>query len=104
MQQPTEGGPDEAEPIVIRMPVDVRSVALSTIAGILFILFLQYAQAVLIPVILATLTFYALDPLVDWLERLRLPRALGAALVLLTLVTGIDSFGVKGSLASTLVR
>jgi predicted PurR-regulated permease PerM len=89
VQEPTEGGADEAEPIVIRMPVDVRSVALSIIAAILFILFLQYAQAVLIPVILATLTFYALDPLVDWLERLRLPRAIGAALVLLTLISGI---------------
>ena len=88
VQAPTEGGATESDPLVIRMPVDIRNLALSVIAVILAVLFLQYAQAVLIPVVLATLTFYALDPVVDWLQKFRLPRALGAALVLLTLVTG----------------
>ena len=78
----------EPDPIVIRMPVDVRNVALSIIAGVALILFLQYAQAVLIPVVLATLTFYALDPIVDRLQAVRVPRALGAAFVLLFLLTG----------------
>ena len=70
---PDESG--EGEPLVIRMPVDVRSVALSVIAVIGLVLFLQYAQAVLIPVILAALTFYALDPIVDRLQAWRIPRA-----------------------------
>ncbi len=86
VQQPTEGGPADAEPIVIRSPVDVRSIALSVIAAVLFVLFLRYAQAVLIPVVLGTLTFYALDPIVDWLEKFKLPRAIGAALVLTSLI------------------
>jgi predicted PurR-regulated permease PerM len=79
---------EEPDPIVIRMPVDVRNVALSIIAGVALILFLQYAQAVLIPVVLATLTFYALDPIVDRLQAARVPRALGAAFVLLFVLTG----------------
>jgi predicted PurR-regulated permease PerM len=78
----------EPEPMVIRMPVDVRNVALSVIAGVALVLFLQYAQAVLIPVILATLLFYALDPIVDRLQAVRVPRALGAAFVLLGLMLG----------------
>lgn len=87
-----EGGP-EGEPIVIRMPVDIRSVALSIIAAVGLVLFLQYAQAVLIPIILGALIFYALDPVVDWLETWRIPRAIGAALVLI-IVTGASGYGL----------
>ena len=82
------GEGQEPEPILIRMPVDVRNVSLSIIAGVALVLFLQYAQGVLIPVVLATLTFYALDPIVDRLQAVRVPRALGAAFVLLFLLTG----------------
>ena len=88
-----QGSAGEAEPVVIRMPVDIRSVALSVLAVIAFVLFLQYAQAVLIPVILGTLTFYALDPIVDRLQTLRVPRVIGAALVLITLV-GATGYGL----------
>jgi predicted PurR-regulated permease PerM len=38
---------------------------------------------VLIPLVLGALLFYILDPWVDWLERVRVPRAIGAALMLL---------------------
>jgi len=88
VQPPSEGDNGEPQPIVIRMPVDIRSVALSIVAGLALVLFLHYAQAVLIPVLLGALTFYALDPVVDWLEKWRVPRAIGAALVLLILVSG----------------
>jgi predicted PurR-regulated permease PerM len=46
------------------------------------ILLLQFMQPVLIPFVLSALLFYALDPAVDWLERHRLPRAIGAAVML----------------------
>ena len=88
VQRPTEGAPGEPEPLVIRMPVDIRNVALSAIATILFVLFLQYAQAVLIPVVLGTLTFYALDPIVDRIQKLGVHRTIGAALVLTVLAGG----------------
>jgi predicted PurR-regulated permease PerM len=89
VRQPTEGGLADADPIVIKMPVDVRSVALSVIAIVLFVLFLQYAQAVLIPVVLGTLTFYALDPIVDRLQKFGLHRTIGAALVLAAVVGAV---------------
>jgi len=86
--QPPDPGNGEPEPIVIRMPVDVRNIALTVIATLGFVLFLQYAQAVLIPVVLGTLIFYALDPIVDALERWRIPRVIGAAVVLILLMGG----------------
>lgn len=76
-------------PLAVGMRVDVRSVALTLLAGIALMLFLQYAQAVLIPVVLGTLVFYALDPIVDRLEAWRVPRFIGAAGVLLALSGGI---------------
>ena len=69
VQPPSEGEEGDTQPIVIRMPVDVRSVALTVIAAVGLVLFLQYAQAVLIPIVLGALIFYALDPAVDSLER-----------------------------------
>jgi predicted PurR-regulated permease PerM len=69
-----------------RRPVDVRNVALSTIAVAVLIVLLQYMQAVLIPLVLGALLFYALDPAVDWMQKWRMPRALGAALMIMVVV------------------
>jgi predicted PurR-regulated permease PerM len=93
VQQPQDNGRGNSEPLVIRMPVDIRNVALTAIATVLFVLFLQYAQAALIPVVLGTLTFYALDPIVDRIQKLGLHRAIGAGIVLLTLV-GATGYGI----------
>ena len=90
---PSDSASGDPEPLVIRMPVDIRNVALSVIAVILSVLFLQYAQAVLIPVVIGMLTFYALDPIVDRIEKAGVPRLLGAALVLATLL-GATGYGV----------
>jgi predicted PurR-regulated permease PerM len=80
--------PSGPEPIALQMPVDVRSVALSILAGAATIMLLRYMQDVFIPLVLGGLLFYALDPFVDRLERLKVPRAVAAAAVLLLLVGG----------------
>lgn len=73
-------------PVQLHMPVDVRSLSLGLIAVLLSIFALHWARAVFIPVLMGLLFSYALAPLVDRLERVRLPRALGAALLLLAIV------------------
>ena len=70
------------------MPVDVRSVSLTIIAGAAILGVLKLAQPVIIPFVVSGLLFYALDPAVDWLQRWKMPRALGAALVLLLAIGG----------------
>jgi predicted PurR-regulated permease PerM len=50
--------------------------------------FLRSAQSLLIPIALAVLVSYALEPAVGWLERQRLPRWAGSALLLLVLFGG----------------
>jgi predicted PurR-regulated permease PerM len=54
------------------------------------LLLLRYTRDVLIPFAVAALLFYALDPAVDWLQRKRVPRSMGAFLAILVLMT---SFG-----------
>jgi predicted PurR-regulated permease PerM len=48
---------------------------------------LRWAAPIVVPVLLGILTSYALRPPLDWLIRMRVPRAAGAALLLLS-VTG----------------
>jgi predicted PurR-regulated permease PerM len=45
-------------------------------------------QSVLIPFVIAGLVFYALDPAVDWLQKRRIPRAIGGGVLLLAVVAG----------------
>ena len=73
---------EEGRPLVIRMPVDVRSVAISTIAVLGTILMLQYAKPVLIPVVLAILISYVLAPAVRSMARHHIPRVIGAFLII----------------------
>jgi predicted PurR-regulated permease PerM len=60
------------------MPIDVRSTSLALLAVIALIVFLNWAQAVLIPITFAVLLSYALTPVVDWLKRnVKLHKAIG---------------------------
>lgn len=64
------------------------AIPLWTLAVIALAFFLRFAQALFIPVALAILISYALEPAVAWLERLRIPRVLGATLLLLVFLGG----------------
>ncbi len=66
--------------------VDPRSAALITIAVLATLFALQAAANFVIPVVMAVLLAYALDPAVSFLDRWHVPRWLGAALILLVLV------------------
>jgi len=77
------------DPLVISMPVDVRSAALTVIAAVAGIIALQQAQSVLIPIVLGLLLSFALSPLVNSLARHHVPRAAGAALAVALLVGSV---------------
>ena len=77
------------EPMRLHMPVDIRSFSLALIALVAALAALHVAGAFFVPVLLGVMLSYALNPLVDRLQRLRLPRTLGAAVLLLGLVGGV---------------
>ena len=84
---PTSSGPepDSQSAAESRTPVNARSTALTVLAVLASILVLQYAQAMIIPIVLGVLISYALEPMVAALTRWRLPRALAAAIVLIAI-------------------
>jgi predicted PurR-regulated permease PerM len=84
---PQEAATPAPEPAV-GMPVDIRSAALTVLAVLALIAMLQYAQAMIIPIVLALLISYALEPVVARLALAHVPRPLGAAIVVL-LVVGV---------------
>jgi predicted PurR-regulated permease PerM len=78
---------DPPEPAAaVEGPTDVRSLALTVLAVIASVVMLQYAQVVIIPIVLGILISHALEPLVARLERLKVVRPLAAALVLAAVV------------------
>ncbi len=69
--------------------VDVRNVAMTVLAVIAAVLVLQYAQSVLVPIVVGILISYGLAPFVGALQRVRVPRSIGAAVAVTTVVGAI---------------
>ncbi|MCW5979033.1 MAG: AI-2E family transporter [Bryobacteraceae bacterium] len=85
---PPEQAPEIAGPSHAR-----RNTALTLLSILAIIFLLRYAQAVFVPIALAVLISFALNPFVTLLCRLRVPRALSAAIVLLVVLMG-TGYGV----------
>lgn len=66
----------------IRVP-SPSSISARIIAAGIVIAFCYWASTVLVTLLLAVLMAYFLDPVVTWLENIRVPRALGSLLVVL---------------------
>ena len=90
---PTPGAPDEPAPVVVSMPVGVRNVALTIIASLAGVATLNYAQPILIPLVLGILIAYAFERPVSALARMKIPRAIGAGIVVVIAV-GVIAAGV----------
>jgi hypothetical protein len=78
--------------LMLHMPVDVRSASMALIAVILSLYALRWAQEIVVPILGGVMVSYALTPLVDRLERWKLPRAVGATF-LLTLILALLGWG-----------
>src|SRR5437773_7423113 len=60
--------------------------SMRVIAAAIILLFFYYAAGVVITLLLSILLAYFLDPAVEFLERMRLPRTLGAMFMVLILI------------------
>ncbi len=85
---------DGEKPVVLaashhRIPkVDARGAAIVTLAVLASLFALQMAANFVVPIVVAVLLAYALDPAVSFFERFRVPRGLGALVVLSSLIAG----------------
>jgi predicted PurR-regulated permease PerM len=86
VQSPEVGGAPastDSERVVLHMPGDGRSLSLAVLAALGVLYTMRWASAVLIPLMLGVMLSYALSPIVGRLHRWRVPRAAGAAVLLL---------------------
>jgi len=81
----------EPQPVMLHMPVDIRSVSLAILATLASVFMLRWASAVFIPLMVGILFSYALSPVVEWLALRRIPRALSAAVLVLGIVFGFGA-------------
>lgn len=88
----------DAIPLTVPMPVDARGVALVILATVALIFALHWAQPFLITLLLGILFAYTLNPLVVWLERIRIPRVAGTSLVMLAVICALvfGTYALRG--------
>lgn len=86
-----------AEVLAERTPRRLGDSRVHVAAGVLTVLALvaalYLARGFFVPLLIGILASYALHPLVDWLKTCRVPRSVGAALVLATVVGGVSWIG-----------
>jgi predicted PurR-regulated permease PerM len=73
----------------------VSSFSMRVIAGAIILLFFYYAAGVVITLLFSILLAYFLDPAVEFLERWRLPRTLGAMIMVLILIATFAAVGYE---------
>ena len=69
-------------------PMGARSLALTIVATIAVVFALQWAEKFFIPLLLGIIIAYTLNPLVVWMERVKIPRVMGAIDVMLAVLRG----------------
>src|SRR6202140_3399553 len=67
--------------------------SLRVIAAAIILLFCYYAQGVVVTLLLSILLAYFLDPAVELLERMHLPRTVGALTMVLILIAVLVAGG-----------
>jgi predicted PurR-regulated permease PerM len=80
--------PRQPPHVLLHMPQNVRSVALGVLMVIAVLAVLRWASGFFIPLMLGLVFTYALSPVVDWLQRLKVPRAISAGVLILGILGG----------------
>jgi len=75
-----------------RMQVNARGLALGILAALATVFALSWAQSFLIPLLLGIVTAYTLNPLVNSLEAIKVPRVAGTVIVMAGII-GALTFG-----------
>jgi len=83
---PLPADPEDPTHVLLHVPVRVRSFTLMLLAVILGVATLRWAKEFFIPLMLGLMLSYALSPIVDALQRVRIPRAISAAVLIVGLL------------------
>lgn len=81
-----------------------RSLALAILASVAVVFALDWAQSFVISLLLGILFAYTLNPLVVWLERIRIPRVVGTGIVMMGVVCALvlGTYSLRGQMQTIL--
>lgn len=84
---------------------DARGLALGILAALASVFALSWAQAFLVPLLLGIVIAYTLNPLVAWLEAVRIPRAVGTVFVMVSVIGAVvlGTYSLRGQ-AQTIIE
>ncbi len=87
-------------------PIQVKNVALVIITTIAVIFALNWAQSFAITLLLGLLLSYTLNPMVKWLELIKIPRVIGSTIVIFALICGITfaGYSLRGQVQSIISK
>jgi predicted PurR-regulated permease PerM len=86
----------------VPLHVSARGMALGIIATVAFIWALQWSEKFLVPLLLGVFIAYTLSPVVAWLERWHIKRAIGATLVTVAILAALAGvlYRVQGEIVN----
>ena len=76
---------------LLQKPFAVRSISLTGLFILALFYTMYFMRSILLPIVLALLLSYLLRPIVRMLARVKIPKLLGAALILIVLIISIGS-------------
>lgn len=90
--------------LAVRVPAAARDLATVILATIAVVFALEWAQSFVISLLLGILFAYTLNPLVAWLERVRIPRVAGTVIVMVGVVGAIalGTYSLRGQVQTIL--
>ena len=94
----------EGSGLSVHLPVDARGISLTILATVAVIYTLDWAQPFFISLMMGVLIAYTLNPLVVALERIKIPRVLGASIVTVGVVCvlGLGAYALRGQVQTIL--
>ncbi|WP_300320877.1 AI-2E family transporter [Accumulibacter sp.] len=94
----------DADVPTVRVAVAPQNLALVVIATIAVVFALEWAQLLVITLLLGILFAYTLNPLVVWLEQIRVPRLLGTTVVMVAVVCSLilAAYSLRGQFQTIL--
>ena len=96
--QPDDADVSQAVLPPAHAPLDVRSSALAILAALASVYALWLAQAFVVPLLLGIVIAYTLNPVVVWMEAIRIPRVIGTSIVMVSVIGAIalGTYSLRG--------
>ncbi len=81
-----------------RTAVDARGLALGVLAALACVFALSWAESFVVPLLLGIVICYTLNPLVVWLEAIKIPRVIGTVVVMVSVIGALvlGTYSLRG--------